>query len=60
VTRDRVRQPAYPSLILYPDVGIAQFKQVKINGLLFHGPCLLKKQPKSLRVLSLQSMLEVI
>lgn len=58
MARDRVRQPAYPCLVLDPDVGVAQFKQVKINGLLFHGPFLLANLSKSLRVLSLQSMAE--
>ena len=46
-------------LVLYPDMGVAQFKQMKINGLLFHAPCLLKIRPKSLRALYLQSILEL-
>lgn len=59
MARNRVRQPAYPCLVFYPDVGVAQFQQVKINGLLFHDPYLLENLPKSLRVLSLQSIRKV-
>jgi len=48
MARDRVRQPAYPCLILYPDVGVAQFQQVKINGFFFHGPFITRKPAQKL------------